>query len=177
MPEGIDALGDEEPRPAAGEPIDVETTPVESDKEREMRVLRLLVARALDVLPNAFALRYHDKRFALSVEERELGADAWLAAIEALFPDLAKLSKLLAVLAAGLWTWSVVQSRMILIGELKRQAMQERRRRAADAGGGAAAAGPGGPPPDAGSPDEPPPTETEGPHEDEPEPWHRGVVS
>lgn len=175
MPEGIDALGDDAPGPSAAEPVDVTTTPIESDGERERRVLRVLVGRALDVLPNAFALRYRDKRFALSLEERDLGADAWLAAIEALFPDLAKLSKLLAVLAAGLWTWSVVQSRMILIGELKRQAMQERRRREGAAGGGAAAPGPGaGPPPDGRSPDEPPPT---APAEDEPESWHGEAAS
>lgn len=174
MPEGIDALGSDAPDPSVAEPgpepVDVLTRPVESDKERELRILKLLVGRALEVLPNAFALRYHDKRFALSLEERELGTDAWLAAIEALFPDLAKLSKLLAVLAAGLWTWSVVQSRMILIGELKRKAMQERRQREGTArGGGGAAGSPAGRPPDVGSSDEPRSTAPAG---DEPESWH-----
>lgn len=177
MPEGIDALGDDRPPPdgasAGPEPVDVETRPVESDKERELRILKLLVGRALDVLPNALALRYHDKRFALSIEERDLGTDAWLAAIEALFPDLAKLSKLLAVLAAGLWTWSVVQSRMILAGELKRKAMQERRRQTAAAEGGAAAAGPTGPSPSAPAGE----TGEAALHDDKPEPWHKEPAS
>lgn len=178
MSEGIDALGSDtpDPSPAGPEPVDVETRPVESDKERELRILKLLVGRALDVLPNALALRYRDKRFALSLEERELGTEAWLAAIEALFPDLAKLSKLLAVLAAGLWTWSVVQSRMILAGELKRKVMQERRRQSAAAGGAAAAGDPGArPSPDAGSSDESPPSAPPG--GDEPESWHEEAAS
>jgi hypothetical protein len=175
MPEGIDALGDDEPSPSAAEPVDVVTTPLESDRDREVRVLRVLLGRALDVIPNVLAMKYKDKRFALSLEERELGTDAWLAAIEALFPDLAKLSKLLAVLAAGLWTLSVVQTRMLMAGEFKRRVMQERRRQAAAGGGAAAAPGTGaGPPPDAGSPDEPPPTS---PAEDEPEPWHEEAAS
>lgn len=180
MSEGIDALGSDTPDPSAAgpgpEPVDVATTPVDSDQERDLRLLKLLVSRALDVLPNALALRYRDARFRLSLEERELGTDAWLAAIEALFPDLAKLSKLLAVLAAGLWTWSVVQSRMILAGELKRKAMQERRGQATAAAGGAAAGDPGArPPPDAGSRDEPPPSVPPG--GDEPESWHEEAAS
>ena len=175
MPEGIGALSDDAPAPPEAEPVDVEASPIESKQERETRILRIMLARALDVIPNILAGKYQDKRFALYPEERELGTDAWMSAIDALFPDLAKLSKFIAVLAAGLWTLSVAQTRMLMAAEWKRRVIQERRRRAAEGGAAAPGAGarpapghgPGNGPPSDGVEGAPPSGE-----DDEPESWH-----
>ncbi|KKL55887.1 hypothetical protein LCGC14_2250950, partial [marine sediment metagenome] len=124
--------------PASERVQEVLPSPLSADdrKAEALRILRPQVKQMLGIVPNAMAVRFQDKRLALNPEELEGGTDAYCNALDALFPELEKLVKILAVLGVVIWTGGIVLSRVVMVQAIAKERAQAAARRAREEGEG-----------------------------------------
>jgi hypothetical protein len=157
MGEGIAALG---PGVSTVEPpaqdVAAAAMTVEEARAKALRVLQPQIRMMLQAVPKSLAEKYRNDHLALSAEETENGVQVYTDAIEVLFPEIEKLTRLLAVVGVIVWTGSIAVTRIVMLRETKARLRAEADARArgednADEGSGGEAAGGGLPGDDAGT--------------------------